>query len=67
MKDEQGTLSNIVYQLKHLLQRTKPGDTLEIYFGGHGAPQGCGTFDGKMWKYVDIIQQIEEQFAGPLV
>lgn len=64
IKDQHGTLSNIKQQLKRMLRCTSPGDTLEIYFGGHGAPQGCATSDGKIWKYAHIIQQIEEEFAG---
>ena len=64
IKDGQATKSNIVNGLKHLLNRTDIGDTLEIYFGGHGAPKGVGTSDGKLWKYIDVIQQIEKQFAS---
>ena len=64
VKDEQATKSNIIRKLKHMLGNTDVGDTLELYFGGHGVPQGVATVDGKLWKYSDIIQQIEEQFGG---
>ena len=37
VKDEQATKSKIVRKLNHMLSDTNAGDTLEIYFGGHGA------------------------------
>jgi hypothetical protein len=64
IKDGQATKSNILKGLERLLNQTCVGDTLEIYFGGHGVPEGVGTVDGKLWKYVEIIQQIEKQFGG---
>eukprot|EP00945_MAST-04E_sp_MAST-4E-sp1_P008573 g8573.t1 len=64
IKDKDATRSNVINGLKRLLSRTGPGDTLEVYFGGHGSSQGVGMYDKKLWKYVDMVRQIERQFRG---
>ena len=64
IKDARGTKANVLRQLERFLSRTGAGDTLEIYFGGHGSTHGVATFDGKLWKYIEMIQQIESQFGG---
>ena len=64
VKDRDATRGNIIKALERLLRLTGEGDTLEVYFGGHGNSQGMGTYDKKLWKYVDLVQQIERQFGG---
>eukprot|EP00949_MAST-11_sp_MAST-11-sp1_P004788 g4788.t1 len=64
VKDRQATKANILAQLSSLLRRTRAGDTLEIYFGGHGNRSGVGTYSKELWRYTEMIEQVEREFAG---
>lgn len=68
LRDEQATTANCISQLKNLTSQAKPGDALLLFIHSHGSLKDGGlvcTYEtGGTWKYTDIIQQIEDNFAG---
>ena len=73
LKDKQGTTANIQWELANLLGKTKPGDTVFIYFCGHGykdekARAFMASYDAgdatDGWAMDSVPDAIERSFKG---
>ena len=72
--DRAATKARIEAKLHAVLAKTKPGDTLWLYYAGHGDDDDNGThfmpFDvdaedyGTAWSVRSIVDEIERSFAG---
>ncbi len=73
LKDEEATARRIKAGLPRLLERTKPGDTLFLYYAGHGSREQPGItyftpYDAEgaenLWPVPDIVGALEKDFHG---
>jgi hypothetical protein len=72
--DRAATKARIESKLRATLAKTKPGDTLWLYYAGHGDDDANGThfmpFDvdandyGTAWSVTSIVDEIERSFRG---
>jgi hypothetical protein len=72
--DRAATKARIEAKLRATLAKTKPGDTLWLYYAGHGDDDANGThfmpFDvdaddyGTAWSVTSIVDEIERSFRG---
>jgi hypothetical protein len=66
IKDRDATRSHCEDQLMKFLKTTVPDSTLVFYYGGHGGPLGFHTLKYS-WPYQDVVNTIDESFAGDRV
>jgi hypothetical protein len=77
LKDEKATLATIKTTFTELLKKTNEGDTLFVYYTGHGTADKNGhgyfaNYDAKsawssLWAVADIYAAIEADFKGNTV
>ena len=70
LADEQATKPEIHKRLASLLKRSHAGDSLFLYYTGHGGNEesGVGTFStydkGNWWNQDDLVNSIQQNFLG---
>jgi hypothetical protein len=69
LKNAEATLDKINEKLPGFLQQAEEGDTLILYFAGHGgvSERGSGlmyTYDFQEWTVPDIYYTVEKNFSG---
>ena len=71
VKDEACTTIHTQECFRSFLSRTRPGDTLVFYYGGHGSDEGAfetlGEEEEGHWQHQDVVNCIEECFRGDKV
>lgn len=66
VKDSDATVENVHTRLAELLSKTSVGDTLIVYYGGHGQPGEFCLVDGPL-RHRDLIELIESMFEGTVI
>lgn len=65
IRDADATRDRVMRELRELLRRTKTGDTLILYYGGHGENDVFCTADDEVkWSHNDVVGAIEQDFRG---
>lgn len=74
LRDEMASLASVRASFRELLARTGPGDTLMVYYTGHGSEPTAGVptqfltydYDGgdTSWGVDEIVREVEAGFRG---